>query len=117
MPDRFRFGLRLAPRLKHLDATGALYRVNEYLTNKACGGPEEDGRYYPVGTFETCHGTSFPTAKGSSMAHFKRRGKTTSKHDSYRFVRHRLRRLRRASDSIFDSMRDCRRGYGQGIAR
>ena len=51
------------------------------------------------------------------MAHFKRRSKTTSKHDSYRFVRHRLRRLRRASNAIFDSMRDCRRGYGQGIAR
>lgn len=49
--------LRLASRLEHLDAIGALYRVNEYLTNRAYGGPEEGGWYFDVGTFETCHGT------------------------------------------------------------
>ena len=32
------------------------FRVNEYLTNRACGGPEEGGWWYDTGQFIECHG-------------------------------------------------------------
>ena len=32
------------------------FYVNEYLTNKVFGGPEEGGWWYNVGKFERCHG-------------------------------------------------------------
>ena len=35
--------------------TEAFY-VNEYLTNKVFGGPEEGGWWYDVGKFKRCHG-------------------------------------------------------------
>ena len=33
------------------------YYINEYLTNRAYGGPEEGGWYYETGTFVCCHDT------------------------------------------------------------
>ena len=35
--------------------TEAFY-VNEYLTNRVFGGPEEGGWWYDVGEFQRCHG-------------------------------------------------------------
>ena len=33
-----------------------VFYVNEYLTNKVFGGPEEGGWWYDVGEFKRCHG-------------------------------------------------------------
>ena len=46
-----------------LEAAGAglhLVHLNEYLTNRAYGGPEEGGWWFDTGTFVACRGT-FPT--------------------------------------------------------
>ena len=34
------------------------FHVNEYITNRAYGGPEEGGWWYDTGTFVQCHGTA-----------------------------------------------------------
>ena len=36
------------------------FHLNEYLTNRAFGGPEEGGWWYDTGTFVACHGTYLP---------------------------------------------------------
>ena len=36
---------------------GESFHVNEYITNRAYGGPEEDGWWYGTGEFVKCHGT------------------------------------------------------------
>ena len=39
------------------DKVGEQYYVNEYLLDRAYGGPEEGGWWFPIGEFITCHGT------------------------------------------------------------
>ena len=43
------------------------FHLNEYLTNRAFGGPEEGGWWYDTGTFVACHGT-FPTVADAGAA-------------------------------------------------
>ena len=39
------------------DTTEPTFYVNEYLTNRAYGGPEEGGWWYDTATFVQCHGS------------------------------------------------------------
>ena len=38
--------------------TPKTYYLNEYITNKSYGGPDEGGWFYSTGRFIECHGTS-----------------------------------------------------------
>ena len=51
------------------------------------------------------------------MANFKRRRPQPSKRINHNIGRRHMRRQRIGSDASRDSMRDCRRNYGEGIAR
>ena len=43
------------------------FHLNEYLANRAYGGPEEGGWWYDTGTFVACHGT-YPTPDAAATA-------------------------------------------------
>ena len=43
------------------------YHLNEYLTNRPFGGPEEGGWWYDTGTFVACHGV-YPTCEEARAA-------------------------------------------------
>ena len=43
------------------------FHLNEYLTNRAYGGPEEGGWWYDTGAFVACHGT-YPTVDDAAAA-------------------------------------------------
>ena len=51
------------------------------------------------------------------MANFKRRRPLPGKRLNHNATRRQLRHLRARSEASRDSMRDYRRGYGEGIAR
>lgn len=50
------------------------------------------------------------------MANY-RRGRGCSKRRNHQFSRRIMRRRREQSDVKQDSMRDCKRNYGEGVAR
>ena len=56
-PNSLIIQLREASREEHLQATGKLYHVHAYMTDRLRGGPEEGGWYYDAGAFDACHGT------------------------------------------------------------
>ena len=58
-------GLPHAPSAKDAGA-GRGYHLNEYLADRAFGGPEEGGWWYGTGTFVACHGV-YPT-RGEAKA-------------------------------------------------
>ena len=43
------------------------FHLNEYLTNRAYGGPEEGGWWYDTGAFVACHDT-YPTVDDAAAA-------------------------------------------------
>ena len=43
------------------------FHLNEYLSDRAFGGPEEGGWWYDIGTFVACHGTH-PTVDAATTA-------------------------------------------------
>ena len=43
------------------------FHLNEYLTDRAFGGPEEGGWWYDTGRFVACHGT-YPTVNDAAAA-------------------------------------------------
>ena len=43
------------------------FHLNEYLTDRAFGGPEEGGWWYDTGSFVDCHGT-YPTIDEAAAA-------------------------------------------------
>ena len=43
------------------------FHLNEYLTNRVYGGPEEGGWWYDTGTVVACHGT-YPTVDDAAAA-------------------------------------------------
>ena len=43
------------------------FHLNEYLSDRAFGGPEEGGWWYDTGTFVACHGTH-PTVDAATAA-------------------------------------------------
>ena len=59
-------GLHHAPSAEDAGA-GRGYHLNEYLTDRAFGGPEEGGWWYDTGTFVACHGV-YPTCEEARAA-------------------------------------------------
>ena len=59
-------GLHHAPSAEDAGARRG-YHLNEYLTNRAFGGPEEGGWWYDTGTFVACHGV-YPTREEARAA-------------------------------------------------
>ena len=42
------------------------FHLNEYLSNRACGGPEEGGWWYDPGRFVACHGAFGTVAEATA---------------------------------------------------
>ena len=55
------------PPLAQDAEAGQGYHLNEYVTDRAFGGPQEGGWWYDTGTFVTCHGV-YPTRAEAKAA-------------------------------------------------
>ena len=58
---------RPRPSFAEDEKAGQSYYLNEYVTNRAFGGPQEGGWWYDTGTFVTCRGVH-PTREEATAA-------------------------------------------------